>query len=266
MALRASLPKIPLADRHRHFGGQPSSSRPESDCPRSGLTPPAPADQNGEEAARELLRRIATGEHASCAQLYQRYARPLFAKIFLILRNTGDTEDVLQETFMHVWKKAGRYNRARGSVFSWMMMIAHGKAIDRWRAQQRYLRATSAVEAEVCSAFGDELSDGNTAVKQSADRDRMLRALDRLCQHQRKTIILFFFYGLTQVEIAAQLGQPLGTVKARIRRGLLALRQALSAQPDASMPEVSAHAGRSSQAYSISCHRAAARLQRARNQ
>ncbi len=199
--------------------------------PADSLTPanaavPSSWLKRGEED-RELLRRIASGENASCADLYQRFAAPLFAKIFFIVGNASDAEDVLQETFLHVWKKVATYDSARASAFSWLLMIARSKALDRRRAQQRYLRATSAAEAEISAGMSERLPNGDSVVKRIDDRYRILAALNGIARSQRAAIILCFFNGMTQAEISTQLGQPLGTVKAQIRRGLLALRKAL---------------------------------------
>ncbi len=201
--------------------------------PDSGPRAPAPAGasllEHGAED-RELLRRIAAGENAACTELYQRFSTPLFAKIFFIVGNASDAEDVLQETFLYVWNRAATYDSTRASVFSWVMVVARSKALDRWRAQQRYLRATCAAEAEICAGMSEQLPNGNAVVKQVDDRYHILSALNGIARHQRAAIVLCFFNGMTQAEISAELSQPLGTVKARIRRGLRALRKALAEQ------------------------------------
>lgn len=142
--------------------------------------------------------------------------------VFEIVKHQTDAEDVLQEVFVQIWKKAATYDPQRSSVFTWSVMIARSKAIDRLRARQRryQLAEAAAAESEVVSPASATPAD---------DLERVRTALSRIPSSQRTAIDLAFFTGLTQSEISERLGAPLGTVKARIRRGLLALRDGLVA-------------------------------------
>ncbi len=176
------------------------------------------------EADKALLRACLSGGEAAFSALYGRLSPPLFSMIFEILKHQKDAEDVLQESFVQMWKKAPTYDPHRGNVFTWSVMIARNKAIDRLRARHRRssLNAAAAAEAEaaptVSAASADDL------LSQRDEHDRVRAALSRIPAKQLVAIKLAFFGGLTQSEIAEELGAPLGTIKARIRRGLVALR------------------------------------------
>ncbi len=149
--------------------------------------------------------------------------------VFAILGHHKDAEDVLQEAFVQMWKKAVTYDPLRGNVFSWSVMIARSKAIDRLRARQRGYRLTEAAAADVEALAPAPASSGQELLSQRDERERVRAALCEISEPQRVAIELAFFSGLTQSEIAERLGAPLGTIKARIRRGLLALRDGLAA-------------------------------------
>ncbi len=187
----------------------------------------SPANLNGsrDEGDRALLRRMVEGENAAFADFYRRFSVPISAEILFIIKDTSDTEDVLQETFVHVWKKIGTYDGSRSSVFSWVRVIARSNAFDRLRARQRYTLATQERFADLVAHL--ERQSAATTVHRE-DRARLILALGRIPVCQRAPIILCFLHGMTHAEIAINLRERLGTVKARIRRGLLALRQALA--------------------------------------
>lgn len=168
-----------------------------------------------------LLQLSAQGDSIAFGRLYDRLANPLLAMILRILGDRAESEDVLQETFVLLWKKAAVYNPSQSSVFSWATTLARGKAIDRLRGRQRRLRVFSESE--------EPAPEPTTATKsepaQSAtELDKLLAILPA---EQRQAIDLAYFSGFTHEEISAQLSQPLGTIKARIRRGLLKLRETL---------------------------------------
>lgn len=191
---------------------------------------PARLNESRDEGDRILLRRMLEGENAvAFADFYRRFALPIRAEILSIIGDACDAEDVLQETFVHVWKKMRTYNGGRGSVFSWVRIIARSNALDRLRARQRYLRAAAATHESVAEFVADFDGQSAATVLHREDRARLILALGCIPACQRTPIILCFFQGMTHAEISANLREPLGTVKARIRRGLLALRQALTA-------------------------------------
>lgn len=152
--------------------------------------------------------------------------------IYQILQDQKESEDVLQEAFVQMWKKASTYDAARSGLFTWAVMISRNKAIDRLRSRQRRQRTVEAATAEFEVVPPEGVEQADELMGQGEERERARDALTQLPDPQREAIHLAFFGGLTQAEISDRLGVPLGTVKARIRRGLLALRAAL--EPSAS--------------------------------
>ena len=176
----------------------------------------------------DLARRIGNGDENAFATFYDRFAPGLFSLIYAILRDQKESEDVLQEAFVQMWKRIATYDAGRSSLFTWAVMISRHKAIDRLRSRQRQSRLNEAVASET-NAVGGSAHAGraDNALARSDERDRVRAALARLSEGQCEAIDLAFFAGLTQTQISERLGTPLGTVKARIRRGLLALRDEL---------------------------------------
>lgn len=180
------------------------------------------------EVDAELGRRMNNGDEDAFATFYDRFAPGLFSLIYGILRDQKESEDVLQEAFVQMWKRIATYDAHRSSLFTWAVMISRHKAIDRLRSRQRQSRLNEAVASETnvvpASGPADRADD---ALARSDERERVRVALAQLSEGQREAIDLAFFSGLTQTQISERLGTPLGTVKARIRRGLLALREHL---------------------------------------
>ena len=186
-----------------------------------------PTQESDRQLDAQLLARIAAGDEAAFGALYDRFSPGLYSFVLKMMRDEKEAEDVLQEGFAHIWRRASTYDPARSSPFTWAVMILRNKAIDRLRASQRKARAvaqlleTARAEAQLVQPWTqDQAIATETATL-------MRSALRGLPPEQRKAIDLAFFGGLTQSEIAEQLGEPLGTVKARIRRGMLALRDVL---------------------------------------
>ena len=179
-------------------------------------------------ADAELARQMNGGSEAAFTTFYDRLAPTLFSMIHAILHDQKESEDVLQEAFVQMWKRVGSYDPQRSSLFTWAVMIARHKAIDRLRARQRQFRLTEAVANETGHDTAlPPTARADNALAQSDEREQIRAALSQLGDAQREAIDLAFFGGLTQTEISEKLGAPLGTVKARIRRGLLALRDML---------------------------------------
>jgi RNA polymerase sigma-70 factor (ECF subfamily) len=186
-----------------------------------------PEEVNQSAADRELMHRMVGGDDGAFASFYRRFAPGLFSMIYQILQDQKESEDVLQEAFVQMWKKASTYDSTRSSLFTWAVMISRNKAIDRIRARQRRSRTVEAAAVET-AATGPKFADqADELLGQGEERVRVRSALSRLPEAQRDAIELAFFRGLTQAEISTQLDTPLGTIKARIRRGLLALRDVL---------------------------------------
>jgi RNA polymerase sigma-70 factor, ECF subfamily len=186
------------------------------------------------EIEAELARQMSGGDERAFAAFYDRFAPGLFSMIYAILRDQKESEDVLQEAFVQMWKRAASYDASRSSLFTWAVMISRHKAIDHLRSRQRQSRLNEAVASEsnaIPAAAPAERADN--ALARSDERDRVRAALAQLGEAQREAIDLAFFAGLTQTQISERLGAPLGTIKARIRRGLLALREVLREIPTA---------------------------------
>lgn len=175
----------------------------------------------------ELVRQMKAGDEQAFATFYDRFAPGLFSMIYAILRDQKEAEDVLQEAFVQMWKRTATYDAARSSLFTWAVMISRHKAIDRLRARQRQSRLSEAVANENVASTAPARDRADTALARNDERERVRLALSQLGDAQREAIDLAFFAGLTQTQISEKLNTPLGTIKARIRRGLLALRETL---------------------------------------
>jgi RNA polymerase sigma-70 factor, ECF subfamily len=171
----------------------------------------------------DLVKLAANGDEAAFGILYSRLAPGLYGMAFRMMNDAKEAEDVLQEGFTYIWRKANNYDSARSSAYAWAVMIVRNKAIDRLRARQRgdWLREKVTSEA----GFFAQRDDSSAQVALSRERNAEVReALKKIAPEQRQAVELAFFSGLTHEQIAEQLGAPLGTIKARIRRGLLRLR------------------------------------------
>ncbi len=174
----------------------------------------------------ELLRQIAGGDRTAFAEFYDRHATLMFSVAAKILNDPGEAEDVLQEAFVQIWEKAGRFNPKLGRASSWAAILVRNKAIDRIRASRRRSRLVE--EAGAQQFIGADVSDSaNESVHGREKAGLIQSAIVELPTEQRQAIELAYFSGLTQDEISKKLSEPLGTIKARIRRGLLKLRDQL---------------------------------------
>ncbi len=205
----------------------PSPSTPLSGVPDNAAAEKKAAGALRAEMDREILRRLTSGDQAAFSDFYTRFAPATFSMIFEILRDQKDAEDVLQDAFVQIWQKAASYDPSRSNVFTWVIMIARHKAIDRLRSRARRHRLMEAASAEHAATPDRPIASAGEIVEQDEEARRIRAALRQLAEGQREAIDLAFFGGLTQAEISARLGAPLGTVKARIRRGLIALRDVL---------------------------------------
>lgn len=170
-----------------------------------------------------MLRAVARGDEAALAAVYDRYASILLGLLLRILHSRPEAEDVLQEVFLQVWRRAADFDEARGRAFTWLVTLARSRAIDRLRALDSRTRAATAAAAEP----SEQVSDASRDAFRAEQREIVRRALAQLSEEQRQTLLLAYEEGLTQTEIAARLRQPLGTVKTRTRAGLMKLREIL---------------------------------------
>ena len=172
------------------------------------------------------IARLAGGELDALEGLYGRYGTMAYSIAVRITGDASSAEDVVQEAFLGAWRNASRYVAGRGSVRTWLLAIVHHRAIDSLRRRRS---TTELPDAEQSASTPEALTlpDVWRDVAASLDREVIQRALTTIPVRQREAIELAYFGGLTQVEIAERLDLPLGTVKSRMRLGLLALRQEL---------------------------------------
>lgn len=173
----------------------------------------------------KLLQAIARKDEPALAALYDRYRLTLFGLLMRILNSREEAEDVLQEVFLQVWRRAADFDERRGRPFTWLVTLTRSRAIDRLRQLNSRERLVVSSETEVL-AFS--VLDPAQDAFRSEQRDLVAGALAELSEEQRHTLTLAYFEGLTQSEIAARLSSPLGTVKTRMRSGMIKLRELLS--------------------------------------
>jgi len=172
-----------------------------------------------EDAA--LVARVRSGDHAAMTELYDRYSSLVYAVALRVLGDTGAAEDVLQEVFLQLWRKPGAFDAARGKLAPWLAVIARHRAIDQVRGRREH------------TDIEDVTLSVDAHLEAAADRERAATkvrgVLAGMPAEQRNALEMAFFQGLTHLEIAQQTGDPLGTVKTRIRNGLIQLRKAFQA-------------------------------------
>jgi RNA polymerase sigma-70 factor (ECF subfamily) len=170
-----------------------------------------------------LLHAIARRDEAALASLYDRYRLILFGLLLRIVNSREEAEDVLQEVFVQVWRRAADFDEQRGKPFTWLVTLARSRAIDRLRQLSARERLAVAAAYEAPPEASDAVQDAS----RSEQKEIVTGALRQLPEDQRQALLLAYFDGLTQSEIATRLGAPLGTVKTRIRSGLIKLRALL---------------------------------------
>jgi RNA polymerase sigma-70 factor (ECF subfamily) len=162
-----------------------------------------------------LMRRLADGDHAALGEFYDRFAGLANGLALRILRDASEAQDVVQEVFVQVWRQAARYDVGRGSPEAWLCTITRTRSLDRLRR-----RASRREEPS-------EAAPPPTGVPRTEEAIAVRKALDSLSGDQRRALELAYYEGLTQTEIAERLGEPLGTIKTRIRTAMIRLRDTL---------------------------------------
>lgn len=189
---------------------------------------PAPGPVLPNPSDLELVERIRGGDQAALEVLYGRYSGAVYSLVKKILQSPEEAEDVALDVFWQVWRQAERYDPSRGAPPAWLFTLARSRAIDRLRARgRREDRTISFDDPNVNLDPLDENASPDEVVSFRQSRDAVRAAMEKLSAVQREAVELAFLKGLTHVEIAERLGQPLGTVKTRIRQGLIRLRKHL---------------------------------------
>jgi RNA polymerase sigma-70 factor (ECF subfamily) len=189
-----------------------------------------PPEQDDRAIELDLLARVAKRERAAFEQLYDRYKNILYATAMKFLKEDADAQDVVQDVFIQIWDKAKLYDPAKGKPLTWALTLTRNRSIDRIRAIQRRTRLRDDFGKETVVDESAGMREALSGVD-AGEKSQILReAVGRLSPEQRKVIEMAFFRGFTQSEIAERLGEPLGTVKARARRGLMKLKELLGPQ------------------------------------
>jgi RNA polymerase sigma-70 factor (ECF subfamily) len=190
-----------------------------------GATPETGRAVESEDEA--LVQRMAAGDDAALGALYDRWHAVVHGVVSRLLRQPDDVEDVVEETFWQAWRQAGRFDRTRGAVQTWLSTIARSRALDRVRAVRR--RREEPLEGDDGQVVVQQAAEGDPGLDAEASERRriVVAALSGLPAEQREALELGYFGGLSQTEIAERTGQPLGTVKTRMRLAMQKLRSQL---------------------------------------
>jgi len=188
---------------------------------QAGQRPPA---RPGSDLAG-LLALVARGDQNAFAAVYDRSAAQVFGLVRRVIRDPAQSEEVTQEVMLEVWRSASRFDPHRGSAMAWLMTLAHRRAVDRIRSGQ----AAAEREVRAAAATGPGYDMVAEEVETRLDAQRVRRCLESLTDLQRESLTLAFYGGYTYREVAGLLGVATGTVKTRMRDGLIRLRDCLGA-------------------------------------
>lgn len=174
-----------------------------------------------------LIRRMVDADETALGALYDRWVRSLYSLVLHLLKDPDEAEDVVEETFWQAWRKASSYEPSRGAVSTWLLTIGRRKALDRLRARKRH-REDSIGHDRTFADLPSTAPDPSEDSEGSELREHVRVALRELPTEQREVLELGYFNGMSQTEIADATGQPLGTVKTRMRLAMQKLREPLS--------------------------------------
>ena len=175
----------------------------------------------------QLIHQIASLDKNALEALYERYVTSVYSLAMYMLRQEALAEEVTQEIFLNIWLKAGSFNAARGAPRSWIMSVAHHKIVDLIRSRRRSLTMTDPAEYETLDLLPSGQISTEEEVENNLERERIMKAMSVLPEAQREVILLAYFGGYSQSEMAKKLGQPLGTIKTRVRLAMQKLRTVL---------------------------------------
>ena len=199
----------------RPLPGQPSEGGPE-----------------GEPDDRQLLQRIVAKDKDALDLLYTRYVTPVYSMALHMLKQPPLAEEVTQDVFLNIWLKAASFNAERGQPRSWIMSVAHHRVVDVIRSRRRSATMTDPEGYEFLERLPSGGASVESQVQQNFDQERIMRALATLPDNQRQVILLAYFEGYSQSEMAEHLSEPLGTIKTRVRLAMQKLRGALQEYVD----------------------------------
>jgi len=181
-----------------------------------------PADTGiGPSTPQDLLERVATGEQAAFGELYDQLAPRVFGLVKRLLRDHAQSEEVTQEIFLEIWQTATRFDAKKGAAVSWILTMTHRRTVDRVRASQ------SSRDRDVRIGIRDQNPDYDhvsETIEARLEHERVEKAMSRLTQLQRQAVSLAYYGGYSHSEVATMLSVPVGTVKTRLRDGMIRLR------------------------------------------
>ena len=172
----------------------------------------------------QLLHQITLAEEGALEALYARYSTSVFSLAMFMLKQQTLAEEVTQDVFLNIWLKASSFNADRGEPRAWIMSVAHHRIIDVIRSRRRTMALTEPANYEILDLIPSSGPSTEEEVERNLDRDRIAEALSGLPEAQREVIVLAYFEGYSQAEMAKKLQQPLGTVKTRVRLAMQKLR------------------------------------------
>jgi len=192
--------------------------------------PPDPAaaeDAGRDPDLADLLARVARGDHQAFEVVYGQLAGPVYGVVRQVLRDPAQSEEIAQEVLLEIWRTASRFDPERGSAAAWSLTIAHRRAVDRVRSENAGSRREQKAAPDLSAAIDDDVAD---VVASRLDQQRVRRCLGSLTNLQRESIKLAYYGGYTYPQVAQLLDVALGTVKTRIRDGMIRMRDCLGVE------------------------------------